>query len=137
MPRCRFDGDRKFPLTLRNATEGDDREALLETGRDLANIQAPSEGGGRAGGAKMRSGEFRNTKRSINIGGRKTSVSLEEPFWTALKEIAKSRPLGVSELITIIDQGRGEQANLSSAIRIFVLSHFQEQSTARNRSSTG
>ena len=61
-------------------------------------------------------------KRSIIIGGHKTSVSLEDAFWTDLKEIAHSRGATVSKLIAQIDDTR-QQGNLSSAIRLYVLDH--------------
>jgi predicted DNA-binding ribbon-helix-helix protein len=61
-------------------------------------------------------------KRSVVIGGHKTSVSLEEPFWTALKQIAHAQHVALSTLITHIDDTR-EQSNLSSEIRVFVLRH--------------
>ena len=63
-------------------------------------------------------------KRSVVIGGHKTSVSLEEPFWTALKQIAHAQHMTLSALVTQIDDTR-EQSNLSSAIRLFVLRHFR------------
>ena len=59
-------------------------------------------------------------KRSVAIAGHRTSVSLEAPFWTALREIAIRRGRSVQQLIGQIDAGRGAQ-NLSSAIRVFVL----------------
>ncbi len=59
-------------------------------------------------------------KRSIAIAGHRTSVSLEEPFWTALQGIARERGRSMASLIAEIDAGRGPQ-NLSSAIRVFVL----------------
>ena len=62
-------------------------------------------------------------KRSIVINGHKTSVSLEDAFWTDLKKIAQDRQVTLSELVTKIDGAR-EQSNLSSAIRVFVLNHF-------------
>jgi predicted DNA-binding ribbon-helix-helix protein len=61
-------------------------------------------------------------KRSIVIGGHKTSVSLEDAFWTELKEIAHSQRATVSGLVTQIDDTR-QQGNLSSAIRLYVLDH--------------
>jgi predicted DNA-binding ribbon-helix-helix protein len=61
-------------------------------------------------------------KRSIVIGGHKTSVSLEDPFWTGLKEIADARQMLLSEF-----DRRREQSNLSSAIRLFVLHHFRNE----------
>jgi predicted DNA-binding ribbon-helix-helix protein len=63
-------------------------------------------------------------KRSIVIGGHKTSVSLEDAFWSALKEIALARHLTLSALIADIDTGRAN-GNLSSAIRLFVLDHYR------------
>ncbi len=59
-------------------------------------------------------------KRSIAIHGHRTSVSLEAPFWDALKLEACRRRLSVQALVQEIDAGRGSQ-NLSSAIRVFVL----------------
>jgi predicted DNA-binding ribbon-helix-helix protein len=59
-------------------------------------------------------------KRSVVIAGHKTSVSLEEPFWKVLKEIAASRNIPLSNLVASVDRER-EHANLSSAIRLFVL----------------
>jgi predicted DNA-binding ribbon-helix-helix protein len=64
------------------------------------------------------------TKRSIMIGGHKTSVSLEEPFWNGLKEIAALRDLTLSQMVGSIDTGR-LNGNLSSAIRLFVLDHYR------------
>jgi predicted DNA-binding ribbon-helix-helix protein len=65
-------------------------------------------------------------KRSIVIAGHKTSVSIEDAFWTALKDIAHGRDTTVAELVATIDAGR-QQGNLSSAIRVFVLDHFRAQ----------
>ena len=67
-------------------------------------------------------------KRSIVIAGHKTSVSIEDAFWTALKEIAQTRRQSVAELIGAIDGARqtGSHAgNLSSAIRVFVLDYHR------------
>jgi predicted DNA-binding ribbon-helix-helix protein len=63
-------------------------------------------------------------KRSIIIGGHKTSVSLEDAFWSDLKEIAHSQGATVSTLVTQIDDTR-QQGNLSSAIRLYVLKHIR------------
>ena len=65
-------------------------------------------------------------KRSIVLGGHKTSVSLEDPFWDELKKIAHARQVTLSELVANIDGGR-KQSNLSSTIRQFVLEHFQNE----------
>ena len=63
-------------------------------------------------------------KRSIVLGGHKTSVSLEDAFWNGLREIANIRNETLSSLVGSIDVGR-QHANLSSAIRLFVLDHFK------------
>ena len=63
-------------------------------------------------------------KRSIVIAGHKTSVSLEDAFWRGLKDIAVSRRMTLSDLVGTIDSER-QQGNLSSAIRLFVLDHYQ------------
>ncbi|MCC6776060.1 MAG: ribbon-helix-helix domain-containing protein [Hyphomicrobiales bacterium] len=63
-------------------------------------------------------------KRSIVIGGHKTSVSLEDAFWTGLKEIALGRNMTLSELVATIDTER-QHGNLSSAIRLFVLDYYR------------
>lgn len=65
-------------------------------------------------------------KRSVVLAGHKTSVSLEDAFWEGLKDIAKIKRETVSELIGDIDIDR-RHANLSSAIRLFVLNHYQAQ----------
>jgi predicted DNA-binding ribbon-helix-helix protein len=59
-------------------------------------------------------------KRSLTISGHRTSVSLEDAFWRRLKALAANRALSLSALIAEIDASRGG-ANLSSAIRVFVL----------------
>ena len=58
-------------------------------------------------------------RRSIIIAGRKTSITLEDAFWIALKEIARGRNMPLSDLVAAIDSER--HLNLSSAIRMFVL----------------
>jgi predicted DNA-binding ribbon-helix-helix protein len=65
-------------------------------------------------------------KRSIVLVGHKTSVSLEDEFWKALKEIAAERDETVSGLVEAIDADR-ENTNLSSAIRLFVLAFYRGQ----------
>jgi predicted DNA-binding ribbon-helix-helix protein len=63
-------------------------------------------------------------KRSIIIDGHKTSVSLEDAFWSDLKDIAHSQQATLSKLVSQIDETR-QQANLSSAIRLYVLEHIR------------
>jgi predicted DNA-binding ribbon-helix-helix protein len=62
-------------------------------------------------------------KRSVEISGPRTSVSLEQPFWQALREIATERGITLTALLTSIASERA--GNLSSAVRMFVLEHFR------------
>ena len=73
-------------------------------------------------------------KRSIVIDGHKTSVSLEEAFWSDLKKIAHAQEATLSDLVSKIDQTR-QQGNLSSAIRIYVLEHFRSRGLSTNRTT--
>ena len=57
-------------------------------------------------------------KRSIVINGHKTSISMEDQFWAALKSIAAERNLTTSELVSMV-HGNRESSNLSSALRVF------------------
>jgi predicted DNA-binding ribbon-helix-helix protein len=63
-------------------------------------------------------------KHSVVLAGHKTSISLEDEFWRALKDIASNRRTTLRDLINSIDTNR-EQGNLSSAIRLFVLNHYK------------
>ena len=75
-------------------------------------------------------------KRSIVIAGHKTSVSLEDAFWDALKKIAASRDMTLTEIVALIDAGR-EHANLSSAIRLYILDYYREQLSAQMAQRNG
>jgi predicted DNA-binding ribbon-helix-helix protein len=68
-------------------------------------------------------------KRSIVLASHKTSVSLEDAFWTGMKEISGLRNMTLSELVGEIDSNR-QHGNLSSAIRLFVLDYFRNRATA-------
>jgi len=74
-------------------------------------------------------------KRSIVIAGHKTSVSLEDAFWTGLKEIAAKRDLTLSDMVAAIDQDR-RHGNLSSAIRLFVLDYYRGAQPAHSESKS-
>lgn len=65
-------------------------------------------------------------KRSVIVAGRKTSVSLEDSFWTELREAVAVRQTTISALVTGIDHDRG-LTNLSSALRLFVVERLQAQ----------
>jgi predicted DNA-binding ribbon-helix-helix protein len=68
-------------------------------------------------------------KRSIVIAGHKTSVTLEDEFWSGLKEIARSRKVTLTDLVAEVDTRR-RHGNLSSAIRVFVLNHYRARIAA-------
>jgi predicted DNA-binding ribbon-helix-helix protein len=70
-------------------------------------------------------------KRSVKIGGRMTSVALEDIFWTALKEIAHERRGTLQHLITSINADR-QSCNLSSVLRVFILKFYKDE-LARQR----
>ena len=74
-------------------------------------------------------------KRSIVVAGHKTSVSLEDAFWNALKEIATGRNMTLSSLVAKIDAERSH-GNLSSAIRLFVLRCYCPASTGTSASES-
>ena len=63
-------------------------------------------------------------KRSVNVDGHRTSVSLENEFWDGLREVARHKNLTVSALVATITSGR-DRNNLSSALRVFVFNHFR------------
>jgi predicted DNA-binding ribbon-helix-helix protein len=65
-------------------------------------------------------------KHSVVIAGRKTSVSLEDDFWESLRQIAHARGETLSHLINRINANR-QFANLSSALRLFVLGFYRDQ----------
>jgi len=68
-------------------------------------------------------------KRSITIQGHRTSISLEEPFWMTLNDIAKARKQSLASLVQMIDKER--VGGLSSAIRVFILAELRHQLAAR------
>jgi predicted DNA-binding ribbon-helix-helix protein len=69
-------------------------------------------------------------KRSVSISGHRTSISLEQPFWEALKEIACTEKVSVNELVRRIDETRDAEGNLSGAVRVYVLTHFRNKDAA-------
>ena len=70
------------------------------------------------------------TKRSVNVAGHSTSVSLEDEFWVEIKALAEDRGISVAALIAEIDQTR-TSANLSSALRLAVLSAMKRKLARR------
>jgi len=74
-------------------------------------------------------------KRSVVLRGHKTSVSLEKEFWDGLREIADVKKTALSSLLLKIDSER-HNANLSSAIRIYVFEYFRRSDPTPNRRSS-
>lgn len=72
-------------------------------------------------------------KKSVQLMGHKTSVSLEPEFWTALALIAENRKTSVRQLIISVDIAEQRITNLSAALRVFVLMHKDEFETAQLR----
>jgi predicted DNA-binding ribbon-helix-helix protein len=62
----------------------------------------------------------------VTIAGRKTGVTLEDEFWSALREIAGERQMAVSDLVSAINAER-QRRNLSAAIRVFVLDFYRDR----------
>ncbi len=73
----------------------------------------------------------RPVKRSLTLRGHRTSVSLEEDFWQAFREIAEARGKAVNVLAAEIDADRGTSAGLASAIRVFVLAQYRTPAAHR------
>ena len=69
-------------------------------------------------------------KRSLTIAGHRTSISLEEPFWQAMSQVAAARGVSPSAIVAEIDEIRGE-ASLSSAIRVYLLEYYRRQAEGR------
>jgi len=61
-----------------------------------------------------------SNKRSLTIDRHRTSVSLEEPFWTALADIARAEGKSIAALVSEVDKAR-KGTSLSAAIRLYVL----------------
>ena len=67
----------------------------------------------------------RPVKHSLTLRGHRTSVSLEEEFWQAFRQIASEKGRPINDLAAEIDEARGTETGLASAIRLYVLRHIQ------------
>lgn len=74
---------------------------------------------------------MRPRKRSFAIKGHRTSISLEQPFWDALKEIADNRGVSLAALVGEIDDCRGSAAGLSTSVRLYVLETLRAQARSQ------
>ena len=68
----------------------------------------------------------RPVKRSFTIKGHRTSISVEAPFWEALRQAAAAKDVTLAALVAEIDADRGD-AGLSSAVRVWILDYFRKQ----------
>ncbi|AWZ21627.1 hypothetical protein RTM1035_07814 [Roseovarius sp. TM1035] len=69
----------------------------------------------------------RPVKRSLTLRGHRTSVSLEDEFWQAFREIAEEKSMALNVLAAEIDAGRGIETGLATAIRLFVLAYYRDR----------
>ncbi|HEX9859204.1 MAG TPA: ribbon-helix-helix domain-containing protein [Paracoccaceae bacterium] len=67
----------------------------------------------------------RPIKHSLTLRGHRTSVSLEDEFWRAFRDIAAARGVPINALAIEIDEARDQDIGLASAIRVFVLQHYR------------
>ncbi|MDN5787896.1 ribbon-helix-helix domain-containing protein [Pseudorhodobacter sp.] len=67
----------------------------------------------------------RPVKHSLTLRGHRTSVSLEGEFWRAFRDIAAAQGKTINALAIEVDEARQTDIGLASAIRVFVLTHFQ------------
>jgi predicted DNA-binding ribbon-helix-helix protein len=66
-------------------------------------------------------------KHSVTIRGHRTSFSLETQFMRELQDIAEERGIALAQLVAQIDEERPREANLSSAIRLYVLERLKRR----------
>ncbi|MDP2086510.1 MAG: ribbon-helix-helix domain-containing protein [Gemmobacter sp.] len=79
----------------------------------------------------------RPAKHSLTLHGHRTSVSLEDEFWEALREVAQAEGRPVAALAAEIDAARPPQMGLASAIRLHLLRHFRNKARTSARGSGG
>lgn len=72
----------------------------------------------------------RPVKRSFSIKGHRTSISLEAPFWDALKDAAAEQKTTLAGLVARIDDGRAAQSGLSTAVRVWILNYYRRAGEA-------
>ncbi len=78
----------------------------------------------------------RPRKHSLTLKGHRTSISLEDPFWQAFREIAAVEGKPLNALAAEIDAARGLDLGLASAVRIYVLNWYRERAEERARSAS-
>ncbi len=73
----------------------------------------------------------RPVKRSFSLRGHQTSISLEAPFWDALKEAAQREGTTAAAIVAEIDEKRGN-SGLSGAVRMWILDYYRRKSDAES-----
>ena len=76
-------------------------------------------------------------KRSVTVAGHRTSVSIEEPFWQALAEIAAERQSSVASLVESIDRERPMTTSLSAAVRLHVFDWYRKRASGLTGTDSG
>jgi len=70
---------------------------------------------------------MKRTVRNIEVAGRRTSFRLEDTFWEGMRRCARDRGVSIDELIDqVVALHRGSKATMTSAVRVFLIRHFQE-----------
>ncbi|WP_294220306.1 ribbon-helix-helix domain-containing protein [uncultured Shimia sp.] len=72
----------------------------------------------------------RPIKRSLTLRGHRTSVSLEDDFWRAFRDIADEKNIPINALAAQIDADRDLEAGLATAIRLYVLAYFRTRASS-------
>lgn len=72
----------------------------------------------------------RPVKRSLTLRGHRTSVSLEDTFWRAFRDIAAEKGKPINALAAEIDEARGMDVGLASAIRVYILTYYQDRAAS-------
>jgi predicted DNA-binding ribbon-helix-helix protein len=75
----------------------------------------------------------RPVKRSLTLRGHRTSVSLEDAFWSAFRQISEKENKPINVLAAEIDAARDMETGLATAIRLFVLQHYQSRAASSGR----
>ncbi len=73
-------------------------------------------------------------KRSVEIAGHRTSLTLEAAFWRALKRLAAQDRISINKLVERIDRNR--QGNLSSAVRVYILERLEAAPESSSRTAS-
>ncbi|HYH18472.1 MAG TPA: ribbon-helix-helix domain-containing protein [Azospirillum sp.] len=81
----------------------------------------------------MKPDAFERILRNVQLGGSRSSLSLERFYWDALDRIARERGLRTTQLIADIERDhapiRDKSVSTSSLLRIFVAEHYRAQAT--------